>query len=99
MPLYNYVCDDCGPFDEWVPMADAGKACACPTCSEPGQRDVAAPQLSLMNGTLRRALTRSEKSGTEPKVVKKAHLAGCGCGICKVGKKGPSTRHKWMIGH
>ena len=28
-----------------------------------------------------------------------AHLAGCGCGICKVGKKGPSTRHKWMIGH
>ncbi len=87
------------PFDEWVSMADAARACACPMCEEPSQRDVAAPHLSLINPALRRALGRSEKSGSEPRIVKKAHLAGCGCALCKVGKKAPSTRHKWMIGH
>lgn len=36
----------------------------------------------------------------EPRVVKKEHLAGCGCALCEVGKKGPpSPRKKWMIGH
>ncbi|MEC9246820.1 MAG: FmdB family zinc ribbon protein [Pseudomonadota bacterium] len=100
MPLYNYVCEDCGPFDEWTSMAEAGNACACPSCQTPSNRDVAAPSLSLMNGTLRRALARSEMSGSEPRVVKKEHLAGCGCALCKVGKKGPpSPRKKWMIGH
>ncbi|WP_395451114.1 FmdB family zinc ribbon protein [Aminobacter sp. UC22_36] len=99
MPLYNYVCDDCGPFEEWVPMSDALRACACPQCEEQSNRDVAAPRLSLMNGKLRRALARSEQSGTEPKVVKKAHLNGCGCALCKIGNKPTPTRKKWMIGH
>ena len=99
MPLYNYICDDCGPFEEWVSMQDALKACACPQCEEQSNRDMAAPRLGLMNGTLRRALARSEASGTEPKVVKKAHLSGCGCALCKIGKKPEPTRKKLMIGH
>ncbi|EKF17379.1 FmdB family zinc ribbon protein [Nitratireductor pacificus] len=99
MPLYNYVCDDCGPFDEWVSMAEATNACACPGCRAPSGRDIAAPHLSLMNGTLRKAHARSEKSGSEPRVVKREHLAGCGCSMCNLRKKPPSTRRKWMIGH
>lgn len=80
-------------------MQDALKACACPQCEEQSNRDMAAPRLSLMNGKLRGALTRSEASGSEPKVVKKAHLAGCGCALCKIGNKPTPTRKKWMIGH
>lgn len=99
MPLYNYVCQDCGPFDEWMAMAESGNACACPSCEMPSDRDVAAPHLSLMNPTLRRALARSETSASEPRVVKKEHLAGCGCALCKVGKKRPSMRSRWAIGH
>ncbi|MCA1296790.1 FmdB family zinc ribbon protein [Stappia indica] len=100
MPLYNYICEECGPFDSWETMSNAANACACPACSEPSARDVAAPRLNLMNTTLRRAMSRSEKSGSEPKVVKRSHLAGCGCALCKVGPQKPTpTRHKWMIGH
>lgn len=98
MPLYNYVCDECGPFDAWASMSQAGQPCECPQCALPGERDVAAPHLSLMNGTLRKALDRSERSTSEPKVVKRAHLANCGCKLCG-NKKSTSPMRKWMIGH
>ncbi|MBN8945303.1 MAG: zinc ribbon domain-containing protein [Rhizobiales bacterium] len=99
MPLYNYVCNACGPFESWSSMAEEDRGCACPDCSGASERDVAAPHLGLMNTTLRRALTRSEKSTSEPSVVKRSHLAGCGCSLCKVSKKPPSVRRRWMIGH
>ncbi len=97
MPLYNYVCDDCGPFDAWASMADANSDCACPQCETSSRRDVASPRLSLMNGTLRKALDRSERSTCEPKVVKRSHLANCGCKLCGRGKTPPTRR--WAIGH
>jgi putative FmdB family regulatory protein len=98
MPLYNYVCTTCGPFDAWSPMAHADSPCACPDCNRSSTRDVAAPHLSLMNGTLRKALTRSESSTSEPKRVKRAHLANCGCKMCG-GSKKTSPMRRWMIGH
>ena len=97
MPLYNYVCSACGPFDAWSPMADANRPCACPNCDTPSRRDVASPHLALMNGSLRKALARSERSTSEPKQVKRAHLANCGCKLCGGASKSPMRR--WMIGH
>lgn len=98
MPLYNYVCSTCGPFDAWSSMAQADSPCACPDCNRASTRDVAAPHLSLMNGTLRKALSRSERSTSEPKRVKRAHLANCGCKMCG-GSKKSSPMRRWMIGH
>ncbi len=98
MPLYNYVCSRCGPFDAWSPMADAQSPGTCPNCATPAERDVASPRLSLMNGTLRKALSRSEKSTSEPRQVKRAHLANCGCKLCGGGNKSSPMR-RWMIGH
>ncbi len=99
MPLYNYLCSDCGPFDAWRAMAEAEHDCACPSCLKPGRRLVSTPHINLMNASLRRALARSEQSSSEPRVVKKAHLAGCGCALCKTGSRRPSVRHRWMVGH
>jgi hypothetical protein len=79
-------------------MAQADSPCACPDCNRASTRDVAAPHLSLMNGTLRKALTRSESSTSEPKRVKRAHLANCGCKMCG-GSKKTSPMRRWMIGH
>lgn len=99
MPLYNYVCDDCGPFEEWNSITLADSACGCPNCQMPSHRDVSVPHLSLMNPTLRRAMDRADKSSGEPRVVKKKHLAGCGCSLCKLGNKPTPTRRRWSIGH
>lgn len=97
MPLYNYSCSTCGSFDAWSPMADAHLPCACPGCDGLSRREVASPHLSLMNGSLRKALDRSERSTSEPRRVKRAHLANCGCKLCGAGKSSPMRR--WMIGH
>jgi putative FmdB family regulatory protein len=32
MPRYNYLCEDCGPFDEIVPLADFANPQPCPNC-------------------------------------------------------------------
>src|SRR5689334_9685154 len=99
MPLYTYDCGECGPFEAWSPMAEAERTCACPACNGAGLRQVSAPRLNLMNGTLRQALGRSERSGSEPRKVKRQHLANCGCKLCAVRGKPSSPMRKWMIGH
>ncbi|SFU16093.1 FmdB family zinc ribbon protein [Sedimentitalea nanhaiensis] len=100
MPIYTYTCNDCGTFDTWRTIVDATNEINCPICTKPSPRQVALPGLNLMNSTLRGYMSRSEKSGNEPRVVNKKHLAGCGCPICKIGKpKERPTRYKWMIGH
>lgn len=100
MPLYTYTCASCGPFETWATIEAAKSEILCPECETPGKRQISLPHISNMNSTLRKALARSEQSGSEPKVVSKKHLAGCGCPMCKIGKpKPPPTRYKWMIGH
>lgn len=97
MPLYDFVCGDCGPFRAWMIMAASESAAECPDCGHGCARVVSAPQISTLNGTLRSALARSERSIDEPKLVNKKHLAGCGCSICKPSANQVSSR--WKIGH
>lgn len=99
MPLYGYHCTDCGPFDAWSTMNQSDRPGACPCCGSESRREIAMPHLATMNPTLRNALARSEKSGSEPKLAKKKHLAGCGCPLCKMGPKQNTVRKKWSIGH
>ena len=81
MPLYSYACDDCGPFEGWSAMSEADQPACCPECSGTAPRAMAMPRLSTMNGTLRKALARSEGTASEPKVVKREHLAGFGSAL------------------
>lgn len=99
MPIYSYSCPSCGPFDALVPLEFCHDPSACPGCGNESRRAVAMPHLSTMNASLRTALARSEKSGSEPQVVNKKHLAGCGCALCKMGPRGNQVRKKWSIGH
>ena len=38
MPVYEYRCDDCGPFDQLRNAADATSPLQCPACSRPARR-------------------------------------------------------------
>ena len=38
MPLYEFHCPDCGPFDLRCDMQDAGATAACPACARPARR-------------------------------------------------------------
>lgn len=97
MPLYDFTCPQCGPFRAWAQMADAGDDVLCPACRGAAARAVSAPHIGAMTSQLRRAIGRSERSADAPSVVKRQHLAGCGCKLCRPGPASPSRR--WMIGH
>lgn len=97
MPLYDFVCGDCGPFRAWTVIGAGDAPAECPDCGGACARGLAAPQISTMNVRLRSAMARSERSIDEPKVVKKSHLAGCGCTMCR--PKANSVSSRWKIGH
>ena len=67
MPLYEYVCGGCGPFEARRPVSDPGAA--CPSCAEPGRRVFSAPAVRRMGAPLRCALNREERSSATPEVV------------------------------
>lgn len=43
MPVYEYRCDPCGPFDQHRDMAQATAPLPCPTCSLPARRAYTVP--------------------------------------------------------
>jgi putative FmdB family regulatory protein len=97
MPLYDFVCGDCGPFRAWAVIRASDAAAECPDCGTGCSRLLAAPGISTMHVALRSAMSRSERSIDEPKVMKRSHLAGCGCSMCR--PSAPSVASRWKIGH
>ena len=55
MPLYEFRCPDCGPFDLRRDMQDAGGAADCPACSRPARRSYAVAPGGLGRGPMRDA--------------------------------------------
>jgi putative FmdB family regulatory protein len=84
MPYYDYHCVKCGPFALLRGMDQRDQLAHCPSCQTLAQREVTAPNLSLMPATRRQAFARNEKSQHEPGLQKR-HRCGSGCG-CGSGK-------------
>ncbi|CAN2536592.1 hypothetical+protein [Methylocapsa aurea] len=104
MPIYEYLCEDCGPFTAMRKMADYLEPCDCPDCGTSAPRVVlTAPRAALMSSTSRSAFEANERSRHEPR-RSSAHGAGCACcsGASKASTGGaksfPSAR-PWMISH
>lgn len=109
MPKYDYICPDCGPFDEWQSMSQSAEPVACPTCERSSGRAISAPFISNMNPYNRVAHQRNEKSADQPTVINKkdgdhggAHH-GHGHAHTHAHKAGGGHSHgpsrPWMIGH
>jgi putative FmdB family regulatory protein len=70
MPLYEYVCDACGPFAAMRPLASFADPCACPDCGAAAPRDLlASPALG------------GAAAPVAASPAPKAHVGGCAC--CK----------------
>jgi putative FmdB family regulatory protein len=74
MPLYDYVCRECGPFREWQPMARSGADVACPGCGQGSKRAVSMPFLPCVSRDDRIAHERNERSADEPAVMRRDEL-------------------------
>jgi putative FmdB family regulatory protein len=71
MPLYEFYCTSCGPFESWRPLNEASTPMICPRCRAEVRRVYTAPGLVKTPPALAQALYRSEKSAYEPEVVKR----------------------------
>ncbi|HLT26283.1 MAG TPA: zinc ribbon domain-containing protein [Zeimonas sp.] len=112
MPVYDYLCRDCGAFSARRPMMEAALPMPCPTCEGQSPRVIAAPQLNLMSEIRRRVDARNEKSAHAPEVVhRSAHEPAGRCSHGHShggdGARRPAHVHAhartpsrpWMIGH
>ena len=52
MPLYEYRCPQCGPFDLRRAVEEASAPLSCPTCDAPVRRVYTAPGTATLNGPL-----------------------------------------------
>ena len=115
MPVYEYLCDACGPFTDMRPMSECDDPQGCPGCEASSPRVIlTAPNFLCMPSDRRKAIAINERSSHAPKTLdqyKASHGASCGC--CsgeskkparlmtktKSGAKGFPTARPWMISH
>ena len=83
MPVYEYLCNDCGPFTDMRPMAECDAPQDCPRCEGESPRVIlTAPNFFCMPSDKRKAHATNERSANAPKTVgeyKASHGPGCGC--------------------
>lgn len=111
MPVYEYLCEECGPFEEMRPMRESGLPAGCPTCSGAAARAIlTAVATARMDASKRHAYATNERSQHSPKLASLHQGEGC---VTRVGGRQsgaratsggaaprvrPGTR-PWMIGH
>src|SRR5262249_46486890 len=110
MPVYDYMCGDCGPFTDMRPMAECDLPLACPDCGASAPRVLlTAPHCAAMPAERRLAFAANERSAhPPPRASEKKHGAGCGCcsrtsmrkvSKTKSGAKGFPNSRPWMLSH
>lgn len=91
MPVYDYKCEDHGPFYELATYDEAHKPQACPKCAKLSARIIRlAPEILDMSPARRAAFETNEMAQNEP-IVSTAdqrehdqqHSKQCGCGNSK----------------
>ncbi|WP_332118515.1 zinc ribbon domain-containing protein [Azorhizobium caulinodans] len=84
MPVYDYMCEDCGPFTQMHPMSVCADPQACPDCGLLAPRAfLSAPYFAGMDSARRSAIATNERSANAPmtssEFAAKKHGAGCSC--------------------
>jgi putative FmdB family regulatory protein len=80
MPIYDYECHTCGPFDAMRPMAQFRDPCACPACGIGAPRKLlSAPAIADTDQTRRNTLALDFRNASSQRLTKAAHPAACGC--------------------
>lgn len=102
MPMYEYQCDECGPFTEILSLQNYTPRCLCPNCGEQAKRVISAPNFPTLPRATRIAHERNERAAHEPKharkeTTKRGHQCTASCNHKKGLQKG--NNRPWMLGH
>jgi putative FmdB family regulatory protein len=97
MPVYEFFCETCGPFESRRSFEEASNPMRCPTCEGLVRRVYSMPGLVKTPPALASARYRAEKSAYEPEVVTRQPPGG-------EASSGPTTVSQghgrpWQLGH
>jgi putative FmdB family regulatory protein len=95
VPIYDFACEDCGPFEQRRSFTESGAPAACPCCGREARRVYSMPNTRRMPTALSGAMDRAEKSGHEPEVVQRPAAGGASSGK----KHQHSHGRPWALGH
>ncbi len=112
MPMYEYQCEQCGPFDQMNLMSSASEPAHCPSCGHSSRRNIAAPYLASSSQGAIKVARMNERAQHEPRhssELKHKHSGGC-CGSHSsrisnktmsnaAGDKMFPSMRPWMISH
>jgi putative FmdB family regulatory protein len=93
VPLYEFECTTCGPFDVWRLMRESSIPTQCPQCHSTARRVLTPPNLVRTPPAIRKARSLEEKSAHEPDVV--VRQAGGQGG--SAARKPIVSRHPWAV--
>jgi putative FmdB family regulatory protein len=80
MPVYEYLCEGCGPFKLMRSMSEYELPADCPLCQASAPRVMlTAPYCSTASPQSRLAQAASEGSGEGRSSASNSHGASCGC--------------------
>lgn len=106
MPIYEYECGSCGPFEALRPVAERNDPGMCPACGLPAMRGIfTPPRLSALAQELYRAHAVNERNAHAPQ-NSSGHGSRCSC--CTRAAAGTKNRQAaksfprkrpWMISH
>jgi len=97
MPVYDYLCNDCGPFTQMRPMAECDAPQSCPKCEGSSPRAMltapnffcmaramlTAPNFFCMSSDRRKAHASNERSANAPQTIGEYRASHApGCGCC-----------------
>lgn len=107
MPIYDYLCADCGPFQALGKVSTFDAPCSCPTCGAESPRGaVAAPQLSRLDSGRRSAHAVNERASHAPKLSRDVDPRMKGKRITRSkartgadGSKSLVNNRPWMLSH
>ncbi len=100
MPLYDYECQDCGPFRTWQSMDEAASPTPCTDCGRLSPRLISAPNINRMDAGVRKALQRCDNSADAPSVVRQQDLSTFGrTKHARHSHRSHAPSRRWMIGH
>src|ERR687896_410375 len=71
VPVYAFICDDCGPFEQRRSFTEAGDPMGCPSCGRETRRVYSMPNTRKISAVLSGAMDRAEKSAHEPEVMRR----------------------------
>lgn len=91
MPVYEYRCEPCGPFERWRDHRESGEP-RCPECGASARRVYSAPAFTAYTKAEKEVRRRAER-GSEPQVA----------GRQSAGDPSPKPRKSggrpWQISH